>query len=182
MSIKHIISDIKEHFNGESIKVAELGILHGESIPIILNNLNVAEYHGVDLFDCYEENMDGSYELMKNQGNEIYNKISQQYYSDKRINIIKGLTNETVNNYSDNYFDLIFIDAGHEYPEVSEDIRLWYPKMKSKGLFCGDDYFYPPVKQATQEFISKHNFKLYNSAEKNPDPNYNDYWTWYIKT
>ena len=54
--------------------------------------------------------------------------------------------------------------------------------MKSKGLFCGDDYFYPPVKQAIHEFISKHEFKLYNSVNKNPDPEHNDYWTWYIKT
>lgn len=38
MSIKHIIDDLKRHFNGKKIKVAELGILHGEGIPIFLNN------------------------------------------------------------------------------------------------------------------------------------------------
>lgn len=41
MSIKHIIDDLKRHFNGKKIKVAELGILHGEGIPIFLNNFNM---------------------------------------------------------------------------------------------------------------------------------------------
>tara|TARA_B100000965_G_C19009934_1_gene506259 strand:- start:198 stop:437 length:240 start_codon:yes stop_codon:yes gene_type:complete len=63
MSINHIIYELKNHFKERPIKIAELGVLRGETIPIILNNFNVKEYIGVDLFDCYEDNKDGSFKL-----------------------------------------------------------------------------------------------------------------------
>jgi len=182
MSIKHIIPELKAHFGDRQIKIAELGVLMGESIPIFLNNLNVEKYVGVDLFEPYEENKDGSYELMKHKGDTIYNELLNKYLNYKNIIIEKGYTDKVVEKYNDNYFDLIFIDAGHEYQQVSNDINLWYPKMKKLGIFSGDDYFYPPVKKSIHEFISKHNIKLYNSKNKNPDTNLNDYWSWYIFT
>jgi hypothetical protein len=191
MSIKHIISEIKNHFDNKPIKVAELGILHGESIPILLNNLNVKEYYGIDLFDCYEENKDGSHELMKNHGTQIFNKLMDSYKTDERVNIIKDYTNKAVSQFNDNFFDLIFIDAGHEYEQVSEDIKLWYPKMKTHGIFSGDDFFHPPVQKAVVEFNNIYNLKLYNSVERNINAeielphyytNYSAYWSWYFKT
>tara|TARA_B100000073_G_C23731437_1_gene570938 strand:- start:2242 stop:2790 length:549 start_codon:yes stop_codon:yes gene_type:complete len=182
MSIKHIVPDLKKHFGNRPIKIAELGVLKGESIPIFLNNFNVEEYVGVDLFDCYEENKDGSYELMKNEGTNIFNILESKYKNNSNINFKIGFTNKVVNNFEDKYFDLIFIDAGHEYPQVSEDIKLWYPKMKNNGIFSGDDFFYPPVKKAVHEFINEHKYQLYNSIQKNPDSNMNDYWSWYIFT
>ena len=182
MSVNHIIKEIKQHFGDRPIKIAELGVLMGESIPIFMENLNIQEYIGVDLFDNYEENnKDGSYELMKNHGSDIYNNLCNQY---KENNIIfkKGYTDKVVSEFSDEYFDLIFIDAGHEYPQVYQDINLWYPKMKKNGIFSGDDYFYPPVKKTVNEFTVKHNIKLFNSEQKNPDLIMNDYWSWYVFT
>lgn len=181
MSIKHIIPELKQHFKDRPIKIAELGVLKGESIPLFLNNFNVGEYTGVDLFECYEENKeDGSYMLMKNKGQEIFNSLSTIYRNNSNIKFEIGFTHKVVKKFDDEYFDLIFIDAGHKYPQVSRDIKLWYPKMKKNGIFSGDDYFYPPVKKAVHEFIDSHNFKLYNSKTKNPDPIVNDYWSWYV--
>lgn len=182
MSINHIISELKSHFGNRPVKVAELGILRGESIPIFLKNLNVIEYNGVDLFDCYEENKDGSYQLMKNQGSDIYNMLSLKYKNHSNVKFHVGFTNNVVNKFENEYFDLIFIDAGHEYPQVSQDINQWFPKMKNNGIFSGDDYFYPPVKKAVLEFSNKHNLKLNYSKQKNPDTSMNDYWSWYVFT
>lgn len=182
MSIKHILPELKKHFQDKPIKIAELGVLKGESIPLFLNNFNVKEYRGVDLFDCYDENKDGSYELMKKQGNKIYINLSNKYKNNTNVHFDIGFTHEVVNNFKNEYFDLIFIDAGHEYPQVSQDINLWYPKMKKNGIFAGDDYFYPPVKKAVKEFVVKYDIKLHNSSHKNPDPILNDYWSWYIFT
>ena len=178
MSIKHIINEIALHFDNRPIKIAELGVLHGESIPIFLNKLNVEEYRGIDLFNCYEENKDGSYHLMKEHGQDIYNYISKKYSNNSNVKLDVGYTHEVVNKFNDEYFDLIFIDAGHEYPQVSKDIELWYPKMKKNGIFSGDDYHYPPVKKSVDEFVEKNKLKLYNSKMKNHD----EYWSWYVFT
>ena len=59
MSIKHILNEVQQHFKNRPIKIAELGVLHGEGIPLYMNYLNVEKYVGVDLFDCYEDNQDG---------------------------------------------------------------------------------------------------------------------------
>ena len=76
---------MKNHFKERPIKIAELGVLRGETIPIFFNNLNVKEYIGVDLFDCYEDNnQDGSYKLMKENGVILY-------FLKPRIEIIDSL-------------------------------------------------------------------------------------------
>ena len=73
--------------------------------------------------------------------------------------------------------DLIFIDAGHETPQVTEDIKLWYPKINSNGFFSGDDYFYPPVRKAVNDFVNETGNELYNSRGTN---NNHGPWSWYI--
>lgn len=37
-------------------------------------------------------------------------------------------------------FDMIFIDAGHTYPEVCQDIDNWKELIKEDGIFCGHDF------------------------------------------
>lgn len=36
--------------------------------------------------------------------------------------------------------DFVFIDGGHEYESVRDDIRAWLPKLKPGGLMAGHDY------------------------------------------
>lgn len=36
--------------------------------------------------------------------------------------------------------DLVFIDAGHDYPNALQDIRVWWPKIRDGGMLTGHDY------------------------------------------
>lgn len=45
--------------------------------------------------------------------------------------------------------DMVFIDAGHTYPEVKADIAAWTPKALK--LIAGHDYHMPDVKRAVDE-------------------------------
>ncbi len=69
----------------------------------------------------------------------------------KNLEIIEGDINEVVNDVPDRGFDMVFIDAGHTYEEVKNDIRKW--KGKAKILLCGHDYVsgWPGVIQAVDE-------------------------------
>jgi len=61
--------------------------------------------------------------------------------------------------YEDESLDFVFIDASHKYEDVVQDMRLWFPKVKGGGMFCGHDYSpnWPDVVRAVNEFFTNIN-------------------------
>lgn len=48
--------------------------------------------------------------------------------------------------------DVIYIDASHEYDAVKSDIHAYWDLLKPGGVMIGDDYDWPGVKKAVDEF------------------------------
>ena len=55
----------------------------------------------------------------------------------------------------DNYLDLVYIDAVHDYDNVKAELLLLKPKMKKNGIYSGHDYSpqFEGVKKAIHEVI-----------------------------
>lgn len=47
--------------------------------------------------------------------------------------------------------DLIFIDAGHEYTSVAQDIRNYRPLLSERGVLFGDDYNWEETGRAVHD-------------------------------
>lgn len=68
---------------------------------------------------------------------------------------IKGPSADVAQKFENESLDFIFIDAGHEYEEVKEDINAWLPKLRKNGTLAGHDYqdAFPGVKKAAEECL-----------------------------
>jgi hypothetical protein len=54
-----------------------------------------------------------------------------------------------------NNLDFVYIDANHAYDHVTQDLHLWWQKVRNGGVLAGHDFFsmkHPSVTQAVMEF------------------------------
>lgn len=59
--------------------------------------------------------------------------------------------------------DFVYVDAGHEYESVKQDLIMYADLLRKGGVLLGDDYFHPPIKQAVEEVFGQ---VLDNGADK----------------
>ena len=86
----------------------------------------------------------------------------------KNINIIKGNSNKVLKEISLEKFDYVFLDGGHKYETVKNDLENLSKVINNNGLVMCDDYdlsYAPGVKKAIDNFVSdkKYNLKILNS-------------------
>lgn len=56
------------------------------------------------------------------------------------VNPVREYSVKAAKLYNDKSLDFVWIDAGHSYEEVLEDLRAWYPKVRIGGLIAGHDF------------------------------------------
>lgn len=149
----NLIKNILNHVNGDKINIAEIGVYKGRATAIFnveLINRNIDyNYYAIDHFLGSEEhdNTVDYYSIALENLNPIIDKI----------NLIKNDSINESEKYPDNYFDIVYIDASHDYESVKKDIIAWLPKVKDGGIICGDDYVggWPGVVKAVNEVIGE---------------------------
>src|SRR5207253_8367684 len=60
--------------------------------------------------------------------------------------------------FADASVDFVFIDAGHDFNSVCNDIRVWLPKVKPGGVLAGHDYEHPccpDVSRAVEKMLGQ---------------------------
>ena len=77
-------------------------------------------------------------------------------------NVFKGTLDEAALLTPDKKYDLIFIDADHQYSAIKNDIEKWLPKIKEHGKISGHDYgTHPGISKAVNEKWSNVNVSCY---------------------
>lgn len=128
----------------------ELGSLVGESANMVLGFPNIKH------IDC----VDACKELIKQVSARLNTQIKKN-----RCSIHHKLSADFLNEIPNNYMDVVYIDANHEYDFVKKDIELSFLKLKSNSFLCGHDYnlehpAFPGSIKAIEEFSNKMGLKI----------------------
>lgn len=70
-----------------------------------------------------------------------------------RLEFLRMTSLEAADAIGGREFDLVFIDAGHDYDSVRSDIGIWWHHVRMGGYLCGHDYQhkFPGVMRAVAE-------------------------------
>ena len=158
----------------------EVGVFHGVTARNVCELLykihkNDFKYIGLDLF---EENNENKSEvipstLFSNPLKNIYFKYikKQNPYSKEavedllkkfknNVSLIKGNSKSVLKKIDMSKIDYVFLDGGHSYSTVKNDLECCLEVVLSNGTIMCDDYNFghlPDVKNAIDEFVKNNN-------------------------
>jgi len=166
------------HLDGKGV---EIGVAKGEFSVVLLENSRLSILYSVDPWREYSEDQYDDLNNVAQQINEHRYRSVVEYFKKygQRSQILRKTSREASRTIDDNSLDFVYIDANHSYKACKEDIELWWPKLKSGGLFAGHDYLdgHLPdgdfgVKSAVDEFVAKNHLRLYVIHQEWP--------SWYV--
>ena len=161
----------------------EVGVFHGVTARNICELLY--EIHGEDFkyigLDLFKKNQENESEIIPNTNfsnpfKQIYFKYikRQDPYSIEsvtdllskfkdNIHLIKGNSNIVLKKIDMSKIDFVFLDGGHAYDTVKNDLNCCLEVINSNGTVFCDDYNLgaqaPEVKIAIDEFVKTNNLK-----------------------
>ena len=160
----------------------EVGVFHGvtaRNVCELLYNIhkNDFKYIGLDLFGVTDENKHETIPstVFSNPLKNFYFKVikRQDPYSlqavsallkkfKNNVHLIKGNSNSVLKEIDMSKIDYVFLDGGHHYETVKNDLNQCIPVLENNGTILCDDYdlsYAPGVKKAIDEFVKINNFK-----------------------
>jgi len=102
----------------------------------------------------------------------IYHQFIKNFIDSKHSNRIYPIQQTSVNgarilSHYKIKADIIYIDAGHEYEDVIDDLKYYWPVLEKNGKMFGDDFYnFSGVSKAVEEF-SKLNNLSFDVVENN---------------
>tara|TARA_Y100000590_G_scaffold6222_1_gene8212 strand:- start:457 stop:1104 length:648 start_codon:yes stop_codon:yes gene_type:complete len=162
----------------------EIGVFHGVTSRNVCDLLqqihgNDFTFTGIDLFTTDNEVIKDEIIPQTKFSNPLktiyykyivkmdpYSKHSVEKLLSKyknNINIIQGNSNKILKEISLNKFDYVFLDGGHKYETVLNDLKSLTSIVLNEGVILCDDYdltYAPGVKKAINEYVLLNNFNL----------------------
>lgn len=149
------ITNLQKLVKGKQ-KICEIGVNAGHSLLLMLEQNSEAEYL---LFD-----------LNNHKYTQPCVEFIKSIYPNTKIKIIYGDSKYTVNDYFNknveymNTFDLVHIDGGHGFQELSSDYEVCKRVASDESIVVFDDYDYLNIKNFIDtKIIEKEIEKIENS-------------------
>ena len=161
----------------------EIGVFHGVTARNVCELLyqihgNDFKYVGLDLFNESDENKNEVipntkfsnplkniyFKYIKKQDPYSFESVSELLSKFKNnVHLIKGDSNIVLKKIDMSKIDFVFLDGGHAYDTVKNDLNCSLEVINSSGTVLCDDYNLgaqaPEVKIAIDEFVKTNNLK-----------------------
>jgi len=122
-------------------KGAEIGVESGRySVTICATNPGVKLYL-VDPWKTYPQYRE---HVTQEHLDILYNdtiKRARPY----NCEVLRGFSMDVVKKFDDNSLDFVYIDANHDFQNVTDDITQWSKKVRKEGVVSGHDFRQPRV-------------------------------------
>jgi len=162
----------------------EIGIFHGVTSRNVCELLysihgDNFKFTGIDLFENDNIKMNEEIAPQSKFSNPLKNIFYKyvvrldpySYKSVKKllskfkdnINILKGNSNIILKEIDTSQFDYVFLDGGHKYETVKNDLECLKNVIKNNGTIICDDYnltYAPGIKKGIDQYIMKYNFNI----------------------
>ena len=145
----------------------ELGSWTGRStaycVVELINRQKLGSFYCVDTWQGGAEHQDHEFvtkQSLRDRFNTNLEPIAGQYTP------VESVSWEAAQSFADESVDFCYVDAGHTYSDVTNDLTAWYPKIRPGCYFAGDDYTkgWPEVQRAVWDFFKPLGLKVARSG------------------
>ena len=144
---------ICSHRSAKPLKILEIGSWAGASAvtwasAIQKHNNGLGQVFCVDSWQSIKTNLTNQEGWDLHMDNLLKNDFIYQMFihniqysgCSSIVTALRGNSKDIVPNFGHNSFDIIYIDAGHDYESVKNDIKNSKPNLIISGILCGDDF------------------------------------------
>ena len=145
----------------------EIGVSAGDNAFDMLVKLDIDTLYLVDPYHTFKQ---WSQDRL-NEHLELAQGLLENFKH--KIIWLREFSHIAVNDIEDE-LDFVYVDGDHSFEGTSEDINLYWPKIKIGGLLCGDNWEVTSVRAAVKSFSKTRDEQLY--LNQNVDVNSVDWW------
>jgi hypothetical protein len=123
-------------------RVAEVGVMYGDFSDCIIRAIEPEIFVAIDRFDLHTVPRIWGKPPAERFQSMTHREFYERRFSErgKQVRCEEGDSCEVLSKYSDRTFDMIYVDAGHDYESVKNDAALSKQKIKPQGVLIFNDY------------------------------------------
>ena len=126
---------------------AEIGVHKGSYSEVLCKSNPKLHLYSIDPWspDAYEPGVHGA--DSEQEKYDFYHNEAKEKLSTYNCTIIRKDSITAAKYFPDESLDFVYIDANHDFVNVTNDIHTWSKKVRSGGIISGHDYAYFPKRK-----------------------------------
>jgi hypothetical protein len=149
---EHLVADALLFANRKSMiaslpisrrgKVAEIGVWQGAFSIFLIEELKPQRFFAFDIFTGHQEENWHNF-----TGGQLFDQLTHRQFYERELApfgdtvvIVEGSSAVTLRDYTDRSFDLVYVDAAHDYENVKADADLAVEMVSDTGFLVFNDY------------------------------------------